>query len=658
MDAVEFPIEELEEAVRRLAILQHGETHCFCYFIDGLDEYEGDVMDQEIFAQQLVDWSSTAEVKIICSSRPNPIFQEVFKRIGTMVNLHEFNAPGIERFAKHRFNTILSKVEHSAAREACVALVDVIVQRAEGVFLWASLVVRSLLNASLLHEEPSKLGKILDDSPTDLNDFFAKILQRMDPSPWSQRRSTALLYMAIRNPYPDALNALAVSWLDDMNWLTDPDFQDEDFPLNRAPREYSDSDIDTRLATAKVLLQACTQGLVEFREHEDPKSPSFFRYRLEFFHRSVREYLNEQWLPSVRARSRPPLPLPLQEVEFFARLRCAEAKFCSLGKDQTTTSIHVRYMWESTFFSFSRLTVKKGIQPPLKCLQDLERGIHGGSLQIQLDGDKFVRMQLTGPLRAFLGTLKIEKDHSWRWHHRMDDGCSFTHWAAYWGQRDYVTHQLRGIEHHVRAAEGVGMNLLLTAALATDTVLCRHLLSHGWTWDDRIKIAAPGQSAPDDVPIWLVILRDFAYNLLAFLKCRRENVSFPEHMDAGWLERWAAVIEVFLAAGACPRMEFVLGFGRSNGFFAASLEMLLDVLKAPNWASLVKYFKESLDNGASATSPLVAGTAPTSGGYLAPGAPPKSCTTEMLLKDSWDVAGVQEPGSPRRLFGTFIVRVF
>lgn len=54
MDAVEFPIEELEQAVRRLAKLQCGGTHCFCYFIDGLHEYEGDFTEQKVFAQQLV----------------------------------------------------------------------------------------------------------------------------------------------------------------------------------------------------------------------------------------------------------------------------------------------------------------------------------------------------------------------------------------------------------------------------------------------------------------------------------------------------------------------------------------------------------------------------------------------------------------------------
>ncbi|KAM3078254.1 hypothetical protein ACMFMF_004660 [Clarireedia jacksonii] len=662
MDAMEFPIEQLEQAMRRLEKLQYSDTHCFCYFIDGLDEYEGDTTDQRVLAQQLVDWSSAAEVKIICSSRPNPIFQEAFDHIGMVINLHDLTAHDIEQFAKDRFNTILDKAEHLAARNVCVDLVNVIVKRAEGVFLWASLVVRSLLNASLLHEEPSKLRKILDDSPTDLNDFFEKMLQRIDPSPWSQRRSTILLYMTLRNPYTDPLNALAVSWLNELNWLEDPTFQDNEFPLDQAPRGYSDNDIDTRLASARILLQACTQGLVELREQEDARSPSFFRYRLEFFHRSVREYLDEQWLPRARMRSRPALPLPMQEVEVFSRLRCAEAKFCPLAQDVVDTRMSVPGSLESTFYWFSQLALKEGMQPPLKCLQDLERVVNGESLQIQLDGRELVSMQSRGSLKAFLGNLKIEKDLSWRWHDRTTDGCSFIHWAAYWGQRDYVVHQLRGIEHHVRGAEGTELNLLMSAAVATDAVLCRYLLSRGWSFDDRIEITTPGEIGhspmKDGVPVWLVVLRDFAFNHLAFLKCRRERISFPEYMDAEWLERWAAVIEVFLAAGANPRMEFILEFGRSSQLLVAPLEMMLEVLKAPNWPSLLGFFEESSNSCGYATSSPVAETAQISGGYLDPRAAPQKCTMQMLLKDSWDIVGVQEAGISTRLFGTFQVRVF
>ena len=109
MDAVEFPMEELEQAVQRLEKLQYGGTHCFCYFIDGLDECEGDTTDQSVLAKLLLGWSSAAGVKTICSSRPNPIFQEAFDRISMTINLHDLTAQDIERFAKDRFNDVLDK---------------------------------------------------------------------------------------------------------------------------------------------------------------------------------------------------------------------------------------------------------------------------------------------------------------------------------------------------------------------------------------------------------------------------------------------------------------------------------------------------------------------------------------------------------------------
>jgi hypothetical protein len=164
----------------------------------------------------------------------------------------------------------------------------------------------------------------------------------------------------------------------------------------------------------------------------------------------------------------------------------------------------------------------------------------------------------------------------------------------------------------------------------------------------------------ESAPVWWVVLRDFAFNLLAFLKVRREKVSCPEYLDSEWLERFAVIIEACLEAGASPKMEFVLDFGHSNQFYAATLELLLETLKPPNWPTLLPFFQgeaRGRDLELQAPKSSADGTSTIHGGSLALRMPSKTCSMSMLLKDSWGVVGIQDDTS-NGLFGPFKVRVF
>ena len=659
MDAAEYPTEELRKSVSRLTNLRISDTHCFCYFIDGLDEYEGDAVDHSQLAKQLTDWSAASEAKIICSGRPSAIYRDAFESIGMTIDLHELTAPDIRRFARHKFNVHLDKPEHLEAKKACLKLVNVIVERAEGVFLWAGLVVRALLNASILNENPSRLEHILEECPSDLNQFFKKILQRIHPDRWAQRRSMVLLYLTLRNPYSRALNGLVPSWLDELDWLADSTFQDNHFPLDIDARGYSEDEIKDRLKTAKDLLQAHTQGIVELREVDDEMSPLYFKHRLEFFHRSVREFLEDEWLPEVQQNLKP-LLLPHQEVEIYSRILCAEAKFCPQYQDPTNTSENLRDFFETSFFWFLRLTTKQGIHPPRSCLQDLEQIVNGGSLQIESGDPGRTSIGMKGTVKAFLGYLKIEHDRSWRWHDRTDDGCSFLHLAAYFAQHDYILDRLGGIERDIRDAEGLGLNLLLSTSVGTDVVLCRHLLNHGWSHGDQVRIdhemAIYSPSTMPTTSVWLIVLRDFAHNAVAFLHSRRQKASCPEYLDRDWIERFAAVIEAFLCAGASPRMQFILSFD-DGPYYTAPLELLLEGLKPPNWPALCGLLHANQgvgDLGTKKREPHADGFL----GYSRLMALGKECSLSMLLRNYCHVLAVEELDSGNSLDGSFKVRVF
>jgi hypothetical protein len=54
----------------RLGKAVASDTYRFCFFIDGLDEYEGDSSDYVDLVQLISEWGSSKSLKVICSARP------------------------------------------------------------------------------------------------------------------------------------------------------------------------------------------------------------------------------------------------------------------------------------------------------------------------------------------------------------------------------------------------------------------------------------------------------------------------------------------------------------------------------------------------------------------------------------------------------------
>lgn len=63
-----------------------------------------------------------------------------------------------------------------------------------------------------------------------------------------------------QNPLREALNALAYSWLDDL--------EDEDFPFNRTAGAYTDEEVKTRHRAVRRQLVLLTKGLLEMRGND------------------------------------------------------------------------------------------------------------------------------------------------------------------------------------------------------------------------------------------------------------------------------------------------------------------------------------------------------------------------------------------------------
>ena len=136
--------------------------------VDGLDEYEG---QYAALLDTILELQNRSCVKICLASRPEIAISaklEAFPRL----QLEDLNHSDISRFVWDK----LRQHEDVLTEDLIYALIF----RAEGVFLWAALVVESMISGCLEDHDAATLWSRLENTPTELFDLFEHLLSRVD----------------------------------------------------------------------------------------------------------------------------------------------------------------------------------------------------------------------------------------------------------------------------------------------------------------------------------------------------------------------------------------------------------------------------------------------------------------------------------------------
>ncbi|KAI8277551.1 hypothetical protein K4K59_009456 [Colletotrichum sp. SAR11_240] len=163
-----------------------------CLFIDGLDEYSGDHTD---LVKLILRMGELPNIKICVSSRPWIEFSDAFENTEWKLHLHDLSQADIHTFIRDelqgngRFRRLRSLNEGDAE-----SLALEIVARAQGVFLWVLLVVRSLLEGLRNEDDIHDLRMRLRALPTGLKDMFKRMLDTIDEF---YRKRTSRLFLTM-----------------------------------------------------------------------------------------------------------------------------------------------------------------------------------------------------------------------------------------------------------------------------------------------------------------------------------------------------------------------------------------------------------------------------------------------------------------------------
>ena len=297
---------DIREAFSRLISDPNLHTnHCFCFFIDGLDEYEGTHQEDPKTLVDLLDsWTNLAPttVKICISSREYNVFMNAFS------NEQRISLQNLTRLDMTRY--VLDKFRYMDRKEDRTKLTKAIVENAQGIFLWVTLVVKRIREQIENGVDLGALHSEIDCLPRELNDLFEYILNSLADSDLKAAYQTFSMVLELKQ-HNLLLTLLSYSFLND--------FTREPVLCSREDSQYqtlTQEERALRIESARKRLNGYCRGLLETRQ--DPSEET--SEGIVITHRSISEFLSSE---IQRARMQQYL-IGFNSVGAISRLTLAE----------------------------------------------------------------------------------------------------------------------------------------------------------------------------------------------------------------------------------------------------------------------------------------------------------------------------------------------
>jgi hypothetical protein len=270
-----------------------------CFFIDGLDEYDGDHKSIGTLFKQI---TTSVNVKVCVSSRPLLAFEDAFNNFPRL-RLQDLTFSDIRNYVNDtlgmdpKYQRLLL-IEMDLAPE----LVKEIVTKANGVFLWVVLVVKSLLDGLTNRDGIEDLQRRLRLLPSDLEALYRHMLfSRIDP--FYHRKTSEIFQMvrAARKP-SDSVEFKLEPELPTLLFLSMTVDENSERALTAKIHPMEARDISTRCQTMDDRLKCYCAGLLEV--HVAPSSSvsgidseslkaEYKGGRVRYLHRTVRDYVEQ-----------------------------------------------------------------------------------------------------------------------------------------------------------------------------------------------------------------------------------------------------------------------------------------------------------------------------------------------------------------------------
>ena len=295
-EKIVFEQQEIKAAFDTIISSQQAHRdYKFAFFIDGLDEFEGNHAE---LIRKLHKWTKNFQhVKICVSSREWAIFQESFGDCPKW-KLQDLTYSDIQRFVRDCFRdreltTMLGDTSSS------IYLEDEIIRRCEGVFLWASLILRHIEDGIANGDSVQDLLRKIKSLPNELEAMFQGLLDTINRS--DRKLAYAMLKMALFSvPSHFGFNYLLIHYSFLEEYLND-----RNFATMSSLGFLTEEEISTRHKRTRKRIYGICKGFLEVIPLRTSSRPRVLEIiaalgdQVRFTHRSIVEFLSS---PQFQAR--------------------------------------------------------------------------------------------------------------------------------------------------------------------------------------------------------------------------------------------------------------------------------------------------------------------------------------------------------------------
>lgn len=275
--------QELSDAIDSIVTLGGMQLSAsFCFFIDGLDEYAG---DQYNLLQDFDRLAQSENVKLCVSSRPCTVFTDHYGphqqgQLNRQFLLQDLTKNDMEKFVRGVLHED-QRFKKLAERDTrAFSFVTEIRERAQGVFLWVFLVVRSLLRGLTNKDDIATLERRLNALPSDLSEYFKHIIDSIEDI--YQDLMARTFQLAV---YGAPLPLVAF-------WYLPKDTQSPEMALTAPIEEITDGEAQTIVSWSTASINAWCKDLLEVNKAtREPRDDPLLGYKVDFLHRTVRDFL-------------------------------------------------------------------------------------------------------------------------------------------------------------------------------------------------------------------------------------------------------------------------------------------------------------------------------------------------------------------------------
>ena len=341
---------EILEAFKKLEGQQLLELK-FCFFVDGVDEYEGD--DYTHIVEVLENLSASPSVKICLSSRPWNIFTTAFS-VATRqpLLLEELNEADIQRYTNSKFESDETFMVLRCREPNYDYLVKSIVENARGVFLWVKLVVGNLLRGMSNNDSLFELHQRLQNLPTTLSAYYQHMFDNIDE--YYRKDTAELLLLCLEGLQPFSLLNL---------WFYEQEKISSNYALQAETSSLSHADVDCVFEKLHKRINARGQDLLVIEVNKTTNHKNL-KYVVRFSHHTVKDFLSKKEM-FEKLTAWASMGLDARVILCKATLAIAKSLLTSTDIHSTSESlqdmteqsetVHLWWKFVSNFFTYASL---------------------------------------------------------------------------------------------------------------------------------------------------------------------------------------------------------------------------------------------------------------------------------------------------------------